>query len=215
MTTLGGLRDSSPHFIALFQRESFRLSHSSFMGKWSLQINDPTLVAWFCVLLYSVAAVGCFRYARHETPGRTRTFWTGVAILCALLALNKQLDVHTAVLGMLGYSAAGGMVAWIVVVVFLSASGGALFLMLPALKGPSRSMLGATAALSGLAVILVGRNTVPALSSVLGFHLTSETESLLHLHVSELFELLLAGVIWLMARRPHATSINTPQVSRP
>jgi hypothetical protein len=75
-------------------------------------------------------------------------------------------------------------------------------------------MLGAVAALSGLAVILVGRNTVPALSRVLGFHLTSETETLLHLHVSELFELLLAGVIWLMARRTHATSINTPQVSR-
>jgi hypothetical protein len=184
------------------------------MGKWSLQINDPTLVAWFCVLLYSVAAVGSFRYARQETRGRTRTFWTGVAILCALLAVNKQLDVHTALLGMFDNPSAGGMVAWIIVVVFLSASSGAVCLLVPALRSPSRSMLGAVAALSGLAVILVGRNTVPALSRVLGFHLTSETETLLHLHVSELFELLLAGVIWLMARRPHATSINTPQVSR-
>lgn len=136
-------------------------------------------------------------------------------MLCALLAVNKQLDVHTAIFGLLDNPAGGGTVAWIAVLVFLSTSSGALFMMLPALKHPSRSMLGAIAALFGLAVILVGRNTFPALSSVLGFHLTSETETLLHLHVSELFELLLAGAIWLMARRPHATSINTPQVARP
>lgn len=133
-------------------------------------------------------------------------------MLCGLLAINKQLDVHSALLGVAREPAAGDLVAWIAVVIFISAGGVAVFLMLPALRRPSRSMLMAISALSGLAVILVGRNTIPALSRVLGFHLTSETETLLHLHVSELFELLLAGVIWLVARH-RAASIKGPQFS--
>lgn len=71
---------------------------------WLPSIGDPDLLGWLTTLLYFGAAYLAFRCAKrqdqasqnHATYGQfERYFWYSTAILLALLAANKQLDIQT------------------------------------------------------------------------------------------------------------------------
>ena len=62
---------------------------------WSPGIGDPSAWGWITVLAYLGAAGLCALAARGRA-GRERLFWAVLAGLLGLLALNKQLDLQSA-----------------------------------------------------------------------------------------------------------------------
>lgn len=62
---------------------------------WSPQIGDPTRIGWATVAAYVVATVLALTVALRN-PGRSRLFWLVVTTLLFLLAINKQLDLQSA-----------------------------------------------------------------------------------------------------------------------
>lgn len=69
---------------------------------WSPKIGDPHLVGWFTVLAYALTALAASilvvradRYFGSSTIKAQRTFWLGIAILYAFLAVNKELDLQS------------------------------------------------------------------------------------------------------------------------
>ena len=67
---------------------------------WTPTIGDPDLLGWATTLLYLAAAYlsfRCVRTARLSSSERRfeRYFWASTAVLLALLAVNKQLDLQT------------------------------------------------------------------------------------------------------------------------
>ncbi len=67
---------------------------------WTPTVGDPDLLGWATTLLYLVAAYmsfRCVRTARLSLPDRRfeRYFWASTAVLLALLAVNKELDLQT------------------------------------------------------------------------------------------------------------------------
>lgn len=68
---------------------------------WRPGIGDPTLLGWATVGLYVVVALLAFRVAGRAgfpiaTRNRERAFWIIVAVIMAALAINKQLDLQSA-----------------------------------------------------------------------------------------------------------------------
>lgn len=57
-------------------------------------IGDPNLTGWLTVLAYLICFVLALRVWQQQEPGRG--FWGLIAILMALLAINKQLDLQSA-----------------------------------------------------------------------------------------------------------------------
>lgn len=63
---------------------------------WSPRIGDPTILGWVTVAVYALTAIlaaAVFVVKR----GRQRIFWCGVCILLVALAINKQLDLQSAI----------------------------------------------------------------------------------------------------------------------
>lgn len=64
-------------------------------GSWSPTIGDPTFVGWFTVFFYLLAGIlSAGLFVRQS--GRQRAFWLILATLLLLLAINKQLDLQSA-----------------------------------------------------------------------------------------------------------------------
>ncbi len=79
--------------------------------RWRLAVGDPTFVGWLVCLVYAACAFLCWRAYRSCDYGRRAlaqsvlqesryqarlaTWWALLAVLMALLALNKQLDLQT------------------------------------------------------------------------------------------------------------------------
>lgn len=63
---------------------------------WQPAIGDPTILGWLTVLAYGLAALGCVLAVRRPGRVRLRLFWGGLAVLLALLCVNKQLDLQSA-----------------------------------------------------------------------------------------------------------------------
>jgi hypothetical protein len=62
---------------------------------WSPQIGDPTAVGWLTVVLYALTAtLAALVFVRRS--GRQRIFWLGLSVLLFALAVNKQLDLQSA-----------------------------------------------------------------------------------------------------------------------
>lgn len=62
---------------------------------WSPILGDPTLMGWVTVVCYlaaTVLAVAVF----IRRSGRQRIFWLGLSVLLFALAVNKQLDLQSA-----------------------------------------------------------------------------------------------------------------------
>lgn len=63
---------------------------------WQPRIGDPEVTGWLTVLVY-LLAFALSALAAWRGRGRAgNAFWTGTAALLLLLALNKQLDLQTA-----------------------------------------------------------------------------------------------------------------------
>lgn len=78
---------------------------SGWIGSWSPGIGDPTFFGWLTVGVYLVASWLCHRATRasHDVQGapstaarRLRALWSILAAVLLLLAINKQLDLQTA-----------------------------------------------------------------------------------------------------------------------
>lgn len=74
------------------------------LAYWQPGIGDPTPLGWATVALYVVVAALAFRVAGRAsfpiaTRRRERAFWITVAVLMLLLAINKQLDLQSALTG--------------------------------------------------------------------------------------------------------------------
>ena len=66
-------------------------------SRWSPRIGDPGLWAWATVAAYALCAVLALRVALRSDPGRERQFWIMMTLLTALLGVNKELDLQTAI----------------------------------------------------------------------------------------------------------------------
>jgi hypothetical protein len=62
--------------------------------RWSPGIGDPTLMGWVTVLAYLAAAVLCAQCGRRDKDD-TQRFWWVLAVLMAVLGINKQLDLQS------------------------------------------------------------------------------------------------------------------------
>lgn len=64
--------------------------------RWSPEIGDPNLTGWLTVLAYAVCAILAAWVVARAHPGRERKFWVVVTLIMAFLAVNKQLDLQSA-----------------------------------------------------------------------------------------------------------------------
>lgn len=65
-------------------------------GRWSPRIGDPNLTGWLTVAAYVVTALLALAVWRHLKGRRGRAFWAMLTVLLVLLAVNKQLDLQSA-----------------------------------------------------------------------------------------------------------------------
>lgn len=63
---------------------------------WSPGIGDPGPRGWITVAAYLCAAALALRAGRREGTGRVRLFWLALGIGLVFLAINKQLDLQSA-----------------------------------------------------------------------------------------------------------------------
>lgn len=63
---------------------------------WSPQIGDPTIFGWLTVVVYVLTAI-LVAAVFVQKRGRQRIFWGGVCVLLIALAINKQLDLQSAI----------------------------------------------------------------------------------------------------------------------
>lgn len=61
--------------------------------KWRPVIGDPGFMGWFTVGAYLIAALLAWRASRTSQSGSK--LWLGVAVLMALLCINKQFDLQS------------------------------------------------------------------------------------------------------------------------
>lgn len=69
-------------------------------SSWSPKIGDPTIFGWATVWLYLMTGVFALRVrgrvSQNEHWGRERLFWGLTGLLLLALAVNKQLDLQSA-----------------------------------------------------------------------------------------------------------------------
>ena len=63
--------------------------------KWRPEIGDPTFMGWLTVAAYLMGAVLAWRAWISPAPGARNKVWPCVAVLMALLCLNKQFDLQS------------------------------------------------------------------------------------------------------------------------
>lgn len=62
---------------------------------WSPTLGDPTVMGWVTVVCYLAATV-LSAFTSYSLIGRQRVFWLGLTVLLLALAINKQLDLQSA-----------------------------------------------------------------------------------------------------------------------
>ena len=67
------------------------------MQRWSPQIGDPGVTGWLTVLAYALCAMLALAVWRRLKGQRGRLFWAVLSLLLVALAVNKQLDLQSAV----------------------------------------------------------------------------------------------------------------------
>ncbi len=72
---------------------------NGWVGEWSPGIGDPNIISWIIVALYTLSAWQCYRVATLRSNMRSkgeRNIWWILVFGLALLGINKQLDLQTA-----------------------------------------------------------------------------------------------------------------------
>ena len=64
-------------------------------SRWSPGIGDPTFYGWATVWTFAVASILCALLGLGPKGRPERRFWLLLAVLMALLAVNKQLDLQS------------------------------------------------------------------------------------------------------------------------
>jgi magnesium-transporting ATPase (P-type) len=72
-------------------------SLSYWMGNWRPEIGDPSIMGWFTVASYfACAGVACLAAVRNrKRDDKAFALWVTIAILMAVLGINKQLDLQS------------------------------------------------------------------------------------------------------------------------
>ncbi len=70
------------------------------LHRWSPVIGDPTIWGWVTVGAYLLCTVLALWVAALAGAGRERQFWVMMTGLMAFLAVNKELDLQTALTAM-------------------------------------------------------------------------------------------------------------------
>lgn len=65
-------------------------------ARWTPQIGDPTATGWLTVVIYGLGTLLAFLVWRRLPTGQGRGFWAVVTLILACLAVNKQLDLQSA-----------------------------------------------------------------------------------------------------------------------
>ncbi len=63
---------------------------------WTPTIGDPEITGWLTVISYVMCLVLAVMVLRRRPARAARGLWLVIAVLMAFLALNKQLDLQTA-----------------------------------------------------------------------------------------------------------------------
>jgi hypothetical protein len=64
-------------------------------ARWSPQIGDPTIIGWLTVVLYFIASVLSL-LVFFKKSGKSGIFWLLLSAVLFALAINKQLDLQSA-----------------------------------------------------------------------------------------------------------------------
>jgi hypothetical protein len=64
--------------------------------RWHAHIGDPNATGWITVAAYATCALLAVLVVLRAKPGRTRKFWVMMVVLMAFLAVNKELDLQSA-----------------------------------------------------------------------------------------------------------------------
>jgi len=64
-------------------------------GRWHPGIGDPSLAGWVTVAAYGLAMLVCYLSHRYSAAKSERNFWLVIAVVMALLGVNKQLDLQS------------------------------------------------------------------------------------------------------------------------
>ena len=70
------------------------------MNPWFSGVGDQSLVGWLITIGYLVGAFLCLRAAR-SAGGEEVRLWLCLGLVFLLLGVNKQLDIHSLITGML------------------------------------------------------------------------------------------------------------------
>lgn len=65
-------------------------------ARWAPEIGDPTATGWLTVGVYCLGMLLAGAVWRRLPAGQGRGFWAAVTLLLAFLAVNKQLDLQSA-----------------------------------------------------------------------------------------------------------------------
>ena len=80
----------------MFENLNWSDLQSCVADRWTPQIGDPNLTGWLTVLAYAACMVLAALVWRRSPKGAERAFWGVLALLMAALAVNKQLDLQSA-----------------------------------------------------------------------------------------------------------------------
>lgn len=161
---------------------------------WTPQIGDPEATGWLTVIAYLVCTGLGFAVWRGQPRGRGRRFWGLLALVTLFLAVNKQLDLQTALTATArclahaqGWYEQRRIVQLAFIAVFLGVTFAGLWIGGRSLRGNLRE---SGVALVGL-VVLAGFVMVRAI----GFHHVDALIGQRHLGVSANFVFENAGLV--------------------
>ncbi|EAQ26309.1 hypothetical protein [uncultured Roseovarius sp.] len=180
--------------------------------RWSPRIGDPSVMGWITVGGYAVTGFLCFATARVRV--QDRRFWTILSIVLLFLAVNKQLDLQSALTAtgrcvsqMQGWYENRGSVQFGFILALLAAS---VAIMVIALVRLRRHLGRIGIALCGLGILL----TFIAIRAV-GFHHFDRIIGMTVANVRMNWALELSGIalifvnaIWAYGSRQHLRSLK-------
>ncbi|QRZ13338.1 hypothetical protein JWJ88_01355 [Paracoccus methylovorus] len=79
-----------------FGFSSFSALRACIAHDWTPTIGDPEITGWLTVLSYLICLLLALRVLFRRPAGAARGLWLTIAVLMAFLAVNKQLDLQTA-----------------------------------------------------------------------------------------------------------------------